>query len=301
MPKPDSAAMALANVWFDDVTDRRLEGRYIDTGIDNPNPQSPHGGTKTILAIEIRPRSSHAGGGDSNCIAIRPHNENEMQHRFPAAWTHYSAAKSGRPLVSEKKTEIPWGILSRAQTSRLALEGYDSLERLLAAPNHELIAVLGARGPDLRDQIKAEVARTADVSERPAPSSTPIEVKGPIDEMTLAILHSRTVVLYEELAALPDTAVWAFLGPKGEECREFARQELRDRLTPLVPTETLDAASINELRSIGVVSFEQLRQLNRAKVGTKMLDSHLAELVAIAEGYLKARTSGAPTTHQPHR
>ncbi len=291
MPKSDTTVTAAHdNLWFDDVFNRRLEGRYIDTEIDDPLT----GGKKSTLAIEIRVRSASAGNRDSNCTMIKPRNEDEMKQRFPAAWAHYEAAKSGKPIAREIKTEIPWGILGQAQMARLAQEGYDSLERVLAASNHELVAILGPRGPDLRDQIKVESEKKSKAVDFAAPSSTPIEIKGPIDAMTLMILRSRSIMILEELAGIRDENLWSLLGAKGEECREFARQELRNRQTPLVPAESLDPATIAELRARGIVSFEQLRQLNRAKAGRRMLDIRVAELVGIAERYLAQTPRIAP-------
>lgn len=234
-----------SELWFDDVTQRHILGRFIDieaidavaTGSNYDQPVM-----KQVLAIEIRPRSRQAGARDSTTYRIKPNNRDEMIARFPKAWEAYEAEKAGRRLEVEKATPLNSEILGTGVISTLTLNGFGSEERFLAMSDLDLTSVLGERGVKLRDTYRTQTVEVSKHERMSAPANTPIEIKGPIDELTFNILQARAVALYEEIAAWDETAAWAYLGAKGPVVRAFARAELNAKALPAKTLATTPSA-----------------------------------------------------------
>jgi hypothetical protein len=240
--------------WFDDVTQKHIEGRFVDvdvvdgaaTGINYFSPVM-----KSVLAIEVRCRSQHAGPQASTVQRIKPHNREEMIDRFPKAWEFYQATKAGKRMEPERATPLKSGVLGSFQISHLILNGFGSEERFLAMSDSDAISVFGERGIKLREDYRQALAADVGKPKGPqAPPSTPIEIKGPIDKLTFDILGSRAIAIYEEIAAWDDTAAWAYLGPKGQEVREFARAELAAKtMADRNPVDDGKAATVSDATS----------------------------------------------------
>lgn len=244
--------------WFDDITQRHLEGRFIDLEVeDQALSKSWAKVMKTIAAIEIRVRPAAAGPAASTTHAIKPHNRNEYLARFPAAWAAYEAEKEGRHVEAEQFTHLrPLdNALSRAQITKLTVNGFGSVERFLAMPDSAATEILGFQGPGTRDgYLQAlEKQREKDATfydTKLMPRSTPIAIKGPIDKLTFDTLKSRAVAIYEEIAAWDDAAARAYLGPKGQEVRAFARAELAAKaMAARNPVDDGKAATVSDATS----------------------------------------------------
>lgn len=219
--------------WYDDVADKRLQGRFLELEIEDPALSTSYKKVmKTALVIEIRPRTNQVGAASSTTTRIKPHNRDEMIERFPEAWAAYEAEKAGTPLKAEKRTPLTTvqGVLGVAQITSLRMSGFDSIERFVAMSNSDAFEVLGTQGPVIRDKYLPALKKQKEKEDAwrtsPSPRSTPIAVEGPIDAWTLEILKSRCKVIYEEIAIWDDATAWAILQDKGIEVREFARRKL---------------------------------------------------------------------------
>lgn len=223
--------------WFDDVTQRHVEGRFINvdvvdalaTGIDYHAPVM-----KSALAVETRCRALYAGANDSTITRVKPHNQEELIARFPKAWEFYQAAREGREIASEPKTPFRIGVLTKTQAQSLSLDGVGTVERALALSDSDAVRLLGKDGVEIREALRLEASRLQQSHTISPPAATLLEEGGPIDALTIAILESRAVNTFEQLASWTDSAAWAYLGAKGIEARAYAQAELVRKASPPV-------------------------------------------------------------------
>ncbi len=214
--------------WFDDETDRTLQGTFHDVEIDNLAAARLSDGTypkKTATVCLIRARIAP---DNYDSVRVKPSNIDSLKIRFPDAWVHYEAQERGDELPPEpKQTLLSHKTLPAGVISALKLQGFDSMEKVAAMSDADAISVMGIRGLEYRQKVQ----RASDAPPAPPPRREKfmhsIE-EGGFSSEDIAYLKARNYETLEKILCIEWSATNLdyFLGAEGSRIFLFAQAAL---------------------------------------------------------------------------